>query len=428
VILLCFILLNIAVDAKFTRSSNDEIIKTDFINKGWMEEQDGVKILHLKGSFYEMGYQLGFFLKYEIIRNLRAFGLHELNEKNLTCSLWEIQKDYIPIELVDYIQGTADAVALSYDDIGCMWTWEKKCSLHCSSFIADGPVTKSNELIHVYSLDFPGGPKDPITGFCVLDEPILVVGKPDGFNAFMYPSFAGYVVESGMNDKGITISNTASPCNDEKIHGSPVGIRLLEALYKSSTLEEALVILDVNKTFGYDYLISDVNKEDGYVLEQTANISYLGQWDGICESKFPFYTLNHIIRRTNCFVNPETSATQRDIYNSLHPRNVFDKKSFAFVSYVHYRMVSLGCQEYTGDNKKLDLSNSLESIRNAYNLEYGSVFMFLLHKFFLGEYNAWYQWSYTPFSGDLLICYASSDKTASENPIHHFNFYELLDT
>ena len=35
-------------------------------NGGWFEERDGVKILHLNGSYYDMGYQHGYLLKEEI--------------------------------------------------------------------------------------------------------------------------------------------------------------------------------------------------------------------------------------------------------------------------------------------------------------------------------------------------------------------------
>ena len=183
------------------------------------------------------------------MRNLRGFGLLDTIPRDELFKLWNIQKNYIPFEIVDYIQGTADAIGLSFDDIGCIWIWERNCSLHCSSFIADGPATKSDEIIHVYSLDFPTRPKDPITGLCVLDDPVLIIAKPDNGYAFMYPTFAGYVVESGVNEKGISISNTASPCKDENDYGAPVGIRIFEALFHASNLEEAINIINKNRNF-----------------------------------------------------------------------------------------------------------------------------------------------------------------------------------
>jgi len=57
----------------------------------------------------------------------------------------------------------------------------------------------------------------------------------------------------------------------------------------------------------------------------------------------------------------------------------------------------------------------------------GGLTWLFLKKFVLKNFNAWYQWSFCPKTGDMLICYASADKSASENPINHFNFFELLE-
>ena len=40
-------------------------------SKGWIEVCDGITILHLKGSYYEMGYEYGSLLKEEILYQLK---------------------------------------------------------------------------------------------------------------------------------------------------------------------------------------------------------------------------------------------------------------------------------------------------------------------------------------------------------------------
>ena len=46
------------------------ITKTyESLDEGWIEEQNGVTILHVSGSHYEMGYQHGYFLKDIIEKN-----------------------------------------------------------------------------------------------------------------------------------------------------------------------------------------------------------------------------------------------------------------------------------------------------------------------------------------------------------------------
>ena len=39
-----------------------------------------------------------------------------------------------------------------------------------------------------------------------------------------------------------------------------------------------------------------------------------------------------------------------------------------------------------------------------------------------------HQWVACPASGDMLICFADGIKIASENPVHHFNLFELLNS
>jgi hypothetical protein len=46
-------------------------VNMDALDGGWLEERDGVKILHVSGTDYEMGYQQGFLLSDEIHANRR---------------------------------------------------------------------------------------------------------------------------------------------------------------------------------------------------------------------------------------------------------------------------------------------------------------------------------------------------------------------
>ena len=46
--------------------------KTINYDGGWLEEKDGVRILHISGSNYDMGYQHGELLRDQVQQNLRA--------------------------------------------------------------------------------------------------------------------------------------------------------------------------------------------------------------------------------------------------------------------------------------------------------------------------------------------------------------------
>ena len=43
----------------------------DPLDGGWLEERNGIRILHVSGTNYDMGYQHGFLLKEDIPKTLR---------------------------------------------------------------------------------------------------------------------------------------------------------------------------------------------------------------------------------------------------------------------------------------------------------------------------------------------------------------------
>ena len=94
-------------------SENETIIGElyDHLDGGWLEERDGVKILHLNGTYYDMGYQHGFLLKNEIMENLRCADDHcerhgwSYEKRN---EVWKILKEYLPQVYIEEIEGMAD--------------------------------------------------------------------------------------------------------------------------------------------------------------------------------------------------------------------------------------------------------------------------------------------------------------------------------
>ncbi|MCJ7570450.1 MAG: hypothetical protein MUO82_01025 [Candidatus Thermoplasmatota archaeon] len=103
-----------------------EIVDTDSINPlngGWIEEREGIKILHISGSSYEMGYQHGFLLKEEIKQNLRIllnfFKFYDIVYDDL-LQIWEIMKGEIPVQYFIEIKGIANGSGLSIDEIGVL--------------------------------------------------------------------------------------------------------------------------------------------------------------------------------------------------------------------------------------------------------------------------------------------------------------------
>ena len=106
--------------AKLNERQTENIISNiDSLNGGWYEEIDGVKILHVSGTYYDMGYQHGYLLKDMVVENHRA--LSEIYTQFMPyeeiINLYYGLKDYIPQDFKDEMQGLADGSGLLFDDV-----------------------------------------------------------------------------------------------------------------------------------------------------------------------------------------------------------------------------------------------------------------------------------------------------------------------
>ena len=385
-----------------------------------------ITVIYINGTFYEMGYQLGELMSEEIFINHRAFKNYYDSEGidfNFLCELWDIQKEYVAEETIDYIQGCADAMGLSFEDVASIWVAEGAAySNKCSSIAAWGDATKDGELIFSRSLEFPLGIKDPLTGTYVQEFPVIVIADPDNYNSFIYPTFAGYVVEDGMNDKGIAISNMWSPNEDQTYEGSPMGIRIFEALYKASTAPQAISILTTDKTLGYNFIVADAKNPIGYVVETTANNEYIGTWDNPTEDKKPFWLIKDVVRRTNCFLDEETAETQRDPYNPRHFQYWFGSEPWNVIFH-HYKAISKGIERNYG---QLTINSTMQMMRNAYNGQYDLIWRLLMLS---GTgWSTWWQWVACPKTGDMQISFADGEISAHSNDkIFSLNFLKTIE-
>jgi hypothetical protein len=186
---------------------------------------------------------------------------------------------------------------------------------------------------------------------------------------------------------------------------------------------KALAILESTRTCGWDLVVSDGNLPQGYVLEQTANASHVCTWDDASESTPPFWQIQDVLRRPNCFVNPEMAVLQREQYDISTLRSVFrllTGQDFYFGIWKHYVALSKGIESIWG---AMNVSNTMAMFQGFYRGN-NDVIFFLLQK--AHSYQAIQQWVACPKTGELALCLASQDKIASYNPVHSFNLFDLL--
>lgn len=402
------------------------------LNGGWLEERDGIKILHLNGTNYEMGYQHGFLLKNEIKENIHIFlGFLEQNgySYDRLIEIWNVMKNYLPQEYIDEMQGMADGSGLYFDDIAAYNTWPAVFNhLYCCGMAAWDSATSDGNLYHLRSLDWAGGftLSDPETGTYLRENQVLIVRKPANGYASICPEFAGDIFAwGGINERGIAIGETTCLTYDTTFHGISAAFRMRMVLDYASNADEAINIMSSNRTCGWNFIISDGKIPMGYIVEQTANILYVGTWFDPVESTPPFWEIENVVRRSPMFISPACASTQKErpFYDPTGLRGFLFflvGKNPYFLMWSQYKALSKEIEEQWG---KLNLNSTMEMLRDVY-LGKTDFLFFIMQK--LGSFKPFHQWVASPESGDIVVSFASRDKPACENPVHYFNLYALL--
>ena len=282
----------------------------DPLNGGWIEERDGVTILHVSGTPYEMGYQHGYLQKKEIKENYRMFlGYFDLVGFTYDELLhnWNVMKEYIPERYMSEVQGLVNGSDMTLEEIGIMNIAHDTFNLiECCGAMAWGVATVDGKLIHLRSADGSISLRDPVSGNYFQENHVVIIRDPDDGYASLYTIGAGDIgCWGGINEKGIGVSETTCLPQDTTLHGIPASFRMRSVLDFVDNGDDAITIMNSNRTCGWNLLISDGNIPEGYVIEQTANISYVSTWDDAIESTEPFWMIQQVLRRTNCYISPE---------------------------------------------------------------------------------------------------------------------------
>jgi hypothetical protein len=404
----------------------------DSLNGGWFEVRDGVKILHLSGSYYDMGYQHGYLLKDEIQENMRAqlifFENHSFSYDKI-LSIWNVMDDYLPNEYKEELQGLADGSGLSFNDVAVINTMPAVFNdmYSCCEISLWGNATVDGNLYHVRSLDWSLSLTDPKTGINAHENIVLFVRNPEKGYGSVYPEFAGDITAwSGVNNQGIVVGEDTCLTHDTTFYGICPAFRMRMVLDRANSADEAIEILVSNRTCGTNFVLSDANVPIGYAFDQTANISYVGTWDNPVEGTDPFWQIKQVIRRTPQYVAPACADVEinRIRYDpSGLPGFLYflAGKSNMFFPWIHYKALSEQIEKYYGT---LDLNSTMQALREEYTGK--SDFVMWLGITTLGIYKAMAQFVVCPKTGDMVISFAGKNTRACSNPVHYFNIFKLL--
>lgn len=228
---------------------------------GFLEEIDGYRVLHVKGTPYEMGYQHGALLKEDIQANLHylfevksgeatiEFLGIKFTPRDLIERIVDLQRRHVPPRYLEEIEGIAAGAECTVADIQAANFIPEL--FHCSGFAVMNTATRDGTLYHGRVLDYA-------TDWHLQDHAVLIVAQPEGYHPFVNVTFAGFVGSvTGMNASHMSIGEMGGRGLGHW-DGTPMAFLVRRVLEEASTLDEALAIFrDSPRTCEYYYVIAD---------------------------------------------------------------------------------------------------------------------------------------------------------------------------
>jgi hypothetical protein len=403
------------------------------LDGGWLEEQNGVQILHLNGSYYDMGFQHGTLLKDDIWISLRTqMAYCEDNDYSFEeiLDVWDIMESYLPEHYKQEMQGVADGADMSFEQVAVLNTipeiFNNLYEDACCGISLWGDATTDGTLYHIRSYDWPFNLTDPETGTYFQEISLIIVRTPENGYASITPEYPGDVsAYNGINEQGIVVGENTCITKDITRNGISPAFRMRRVMDEAATAEEAIDILTSNRTCGTNFVLSDAKVPIGYALDQTANISYVGTWNDPVEDTYPYWQIEDVVRRSPMYIYPACVAVEegRLRYNPgglIGFINAILGRTYAFIPWTHYRALSDEIERRYG---ALDLNESMSLLRDEYTGKTDLVFRFGRNNFDL--FPTHFQWVACPETNELVISFATADQLACYNQVHYFNMAEL---
>jgi isopenicillin-N N-acyltransferase like protein len=296
-----------------------------WLGKSWAGRRDGLLVIYLKGSPFEMGYAEGVLMQDQMhtlengfLQMIRGYvPQHWLMEMLKYYVIYRNRylSDYVPLNYRMEIYGTSLGCPdihpeegpyynrlLNYHaahDVSYMMIDNPfiSASAGCTAFGAWGGATTNRHLITGRNFDWEAAEvfsRDRVVMMC----------EPDNGIPFISLSWAGMAgVVSGMNRAGISVTVNGAPSSLPKETATPVAIVAREIMEKAHNLDEALDILRNAKVFVSTLWLVG-SRADGkfVVVEKTPATTHVREPDGdsiVCANHFKTPGLKDDPRNTN---------------------------------------------------------------------------------------------------------------------------------
>ncbi len=227
--------------------------------------ENRVRVIHVEGSHYEAGFQLGTQLKANLSRQVQAMKVRSgWPEFRAEAEIFlQYSKKYVP-EYVDEVQGAADAAGLELEDLFATICEEigdpnYPRTKGCSDLVASDDVTKDGSVLVAHNNDTHASTQEHAT---------IIHYRVDGEPEIVAVGYGGLGISFGYNSAGLSLTGNQLDSNDMR-PGVP-RMLLVRKILSANTIVEAIEAAILQpRASNYNQVITDANGE-AYSIEGSA--------------------------------------------------------------------------------------------------------------------------------------------------------------
>jgi len=243
--------------------------RSSILAKASRSDYNGIPLIKLRGSPYEVGFQYGTLMARElgqvedefmsVLDSVIGTGIKRHLAESVLESKARQTVALLPAEFEEELKGIADGSGQSYRDILILaMTPEALFDVNCSSV-----VTRGDRIVHARNFDFY------FPGNIVSKYPLVARYEIEGRLPFVNAGFVGlFGCYTGANDSGLCITeDTALFARKSKAATIPVGYAVRMALEGASSLAEVRSLYADIPTAGYIVTVSSLTERDASVFD-----------------------------------------------------------------------------------------------------------------------------------------------------------------
>ena len=288
-----------------------------------VEHQDGVPVVYLSGTPYELGRQHGEALREEIRASmaqvlgyfrwyLRIPWVRSWLVNWWLDSAWKQETPFVPPDDLEELRGLAEGSGVPVRELYRLHAIPDR-TYACSSFAVWGRATADRRLIHVRNLDW--NMQAGIQRFAT-----VFVVRPTGKHAFVNVGWAGFIgVLTGINDAQLSVGQVGAETVDATFRGEPMGFVMRRVLEEAGDLDAASsLVLSARRTVGVNYVFADAKARRAIIVETTRRHTRVFEANDLSEREVSYARpIADAVFRADAAVDPV--IRQRQIASGGHP-------------------------------------------------------------------------------------------------------------